>query len=93
MPARSWLRLARSTLIRAIGAAVPAAPIPETALEELSRQEGQPQAVCALSWKAQQRLHRSWVRLDSERGKRRTLCAVAVARELSGFCWAVATAD
>ncbi len=32
---------------------------------------------CAISWKAQQRLHRSWVRLDSERGKRRTLCAVA----------------
>ncbi len=57
------------------------------------RQEGQPQAICAISWKAQQRLHRSWVRLDSERGKRRTLCAVAVARELSGFCWAVATAD
>lgn len=57
------------------------------------RQEGQPQAVCAISWKAQQRLHHSWVRLDSERGKRRTLCAVAVARELSGFCWAVATAD
>lgn len=57
------------------------------------RQEGQPQAVCAISWKAQQRLHRSWVRLDTERGKRRTLCAVAVARELAGFCWAVSTAD
>lgn len=56
------------------------------------RQEGQPQAVCAISWKAQQRLHRSWVRLDAERGKRRTLCAVAVARELAGFCWAVSTA-
>jgi transposase len=35
------------------------------------RQEGQPQAVCAISCKAQQRLYRSWVRLDSERGKRR----------------------
>lgn len=57
------------------------------------RQEGQPQAVRAISWKAQQRLRRSWARLDSERGKRRTLCAVAVARELSGFCWAVTTAD
>ncbi len=60
---------------------------------ERRRQEGQPQAVCAISWKAQQRLHRSWVRLDSERGKRRTLCAVAIARELAGFCWAVSTAD
>lgn len=67
------------------------APRKGTALRR--RQEGQPQAVCAISWKAQQRLHRSWVRLDSERGKRRTLCAVAVARELSGFCWAVTTAD
>jgi transposase len=66
---------------------------PRKGRELCRRQEGQPQAVCAISWKAQQRLHRSWVRLDSERGKRRTLCAVAVARELSGFCWAVTTAD
>jgi transposase len=66
---------------------------PRKGRELRRRQEGQPQAICALSWKAQQRLHRSWVRLDSERGKRRTLCAVAVARELAGFCWAVTTAD
>ena len=66
---------------------------PRKGRELRRRQEGQPQSVCAISWKAQQRLHRSWVRLDSERGKRRTLCAVAVARELSGFCWAVTTAD
>jgi transposase len=66
---------------------------PRKGRELRRRQEGQPQAVCAISWKAQQRLHRSWVRLDSERGKRRTLCAVAVARELTGFCWAVTTAD
>jgi transposase len=57
------------------------------------RQEGQPQHVIALSWKAQQRLHRTWRRLDSERGKRRTIVAVAVARELAGFCWAIANAD
>jgi transposase len=49
------------------------------------RQEGQSQHVIALSWKAQQRLHRTWRRLDSERGKRRTIVAVAVARELAGF--------
>jgi transposase len=67
--------------------------VPRRSRELRSRQEGQPQAVCAISWKAQQRLHRSWVRLDHERGKRRTLCAVAVARELAGFCWAVSTAD
>lgn len=67
--------------------------VPRKGRELRRRQEGQPPAVCAISWKAQQRLHHSWVRLDSERGKRRTLCAVAVARELTGFCWAVTTAD
>ena len=57
------------------------------------RQDGQPPHVCAISWQAQRRLHRTWQRLDGERGKRRTVVAVAVARELTGFCWAVATAD
>lgn len=66
---------------------------PRKGRELLRRQHGQPQHVCAISWKAQQRLHRTWRRLDGERGKRRTVVAVAVARELAGFCWAVATAD
>jgi transposase len=66
---------------------------PRKGRELLRRQQGQPQHVCAISWKAQQRLHRTWRRLDRERGKRRTVVAVAVARELAGFCWAVATAD
>ncbi len=66
---------------------------PRKGRELTRRQQGQPQAVCAISWRAQQRLHRTWRRLDSERGKRRTVCAVAVARELSGFCWAVAVVD
>jgi len=57
------------------------------------RQAGQPPHVIAISWHAQQRLHRTWQRLDHERGKRRTLVAVAVARELAGFCWATANAD
>ncbi len=57
------------------------------------RQEHQPPHVIALSWKAQQRLHRTWRRLDSDRGKRKTIVAVAVARELAGFCWAIANAD
>jgi transposase len=57
------------------------------------RQADQPANVLALSWKAQQRLHRTWHRLDHERGKRRTLVAVAAARELAGFCWAITTAD
>jgi transposase len=57
------------------------------------RQDGQDAHILALSWKAQQRLHRTWRRLDSERGKRRTIVAVAVARELAGFCWAITNAD
>ena len=57
------------------------------------RQAGQPAYVLAMSWQAQQRLHRTWQRLDTQRGKRRTIVAVAVARELAGFCWAIANTD
>jgi transposase len=57
------------------------------------RQRGQSPHVLAISWQAQQRLHRVWRRLETERGKRRTVVAVAVARELAGFCWALARAD
>jgi transposase len=57
------------------------------------RQEGQPANVIAISWQAQRRLHNLWRRLADERGKRRTIVAVAVARELAGFCWALARAD
>jgi transposase len=66
-------------------------PARSTALRR--RQQGQPAHIIALAWKTQQRLHRTWRRLDTERGKRRTLVAVATARELAGFCWALATAD
>ena len=69
------------------------APPPRVERALRRRQDGQPQHVIAISWQAQQRLHRTWQRLDAERGKRRTIVAVAVARELAGFCWAVATAD
>jgi transposase len=57
------------------------------------RQEGQPATVIAISWQAQRRLHHVWRRLAEERGKRRTIVAVAVARELAGFCWALTRAD
>lgn len=66
---------------------------PAVGRELTRRQDGQPQHVTAISWQAQRRLHRTWQRLDHERGKRRTIVAVAVARELAGFCWAVSTAD
>jgi transposase len=60
------------------------------ALEQ--RQQGQPSGVVAVSWSAQQRLHRTWERLRA-RGKRPTVVAVAVARELAGFCWAITTME
>lgn len=65
---------------------------PRVGRELERRQRGQEPEIVALAWKAQHRLHRTWQRLDERRGKRRTLVAVAVARELTGFCWAVATA-
>jgi transposase len=57
------------------------------------RQEDQPAAVIAIAWKAQQRLHHLWRRLDTKRGKRKTIVAAAVARHLAGFCWAIVTTD
>jgi transposase len=56
------------------------------------RQTGADPKIVALSWKAQRRLHHIWSRMEA-RGKRRTIIAVAAARELAGFCWALATAD
>ncbi len=52
------------------------------------RQDGQPPEAVAVAWSAQQRLYRTWSRLEG-RGKRRTIVAVAAARELTGFCWAI----
>jgi transposase len=65
---------------------------PRPSRELAKRQAGQPEHVVAIAWKAQQRLGRTWRRLAQERGKRRTLVAVAVARELAGFVWAIARA-
>jgi transposase len=52
------------------------------------RQQGQPPAVRALAWKAQQRLYRRYHPLLA-RGKRSQVAAIAVARELAGFVWAL----
>jgi transposase len=54
------------------------------------RHDGQPAEAVAIAWSAQQRLHRTWNRLE-QRAKRRTTIAVAAARELAGFCWAITT--
>jgi transposase len=52
------------------------------------RQNDQPPEAIAVAWSAQRRLHRTWTRLEA-RAKRRTIIAVAAARELAGFCWAI----
>jgi transposase len=52
------------------------------------RQSDQPPEAIAVSWSAQRRLYRTWTRLE-QRAKRRTIIAVAAARELAGFCWAI----
>jgi transposase len=54
------------------------------------RRQAQPPAVRACADQSARRLHRRWHRLE-QRGKRRTVVAIAVARELAGHCWALAT--
>ena len=54
------------------------------------RRQGQPAAVRARADQSARRLHQRWQALE-QRGKRRTIVAVAVARELAGHCWALAT--
>jgi transposase len=52
------------------------------------RQNGQSPEILAISWKAQNRLHKKYFRLLS-RGKESCKAITAVARELAGFIWAV----
>jgi transposase len=63
-------------------------PRPRIGKTLTDRQNGQPAEAVAVAWTAQQRLHRTWARLE-QRAKRRTIIAVAAARELAGFCWAI----
>lgn len=51
------------------------------------RQQGQPAAVITHAWKAQHRLHKLYQHLTYR--KLPQIAAVAVARELAGFLWAV----
>jgi transposase len=54
----------------------------------IERHDGQPAEAVAVAWSAQRRLHRTWTRLEA-RAKRRTIIAVAAARELAGFAWSI----
>jgi len=53
------------------------------------RQQGQPLAIIAHAWKAQQRLHKKFWRIALRKDSR--TAAVAVARELAGFVWGAMT--
>jgi transposase len=64
-------------------------PLRASATRERRRQD-QPAAVRARADQSAHRLHARWHALEG-RGKRRTIVAVAVARELAGHCWALAT--
>ena len=67
------------------------APRRSTELER--RRAGARPEVRARAEAAGVRLHRRWVRLESRRGLRSTIVAVAVARELAGWCWSLAVMD
>ena len=60
---------------------------PHLSVEIRRRQQGQPPAVIAHAWKAQQRLHQRYEHLAYR--KLPQIAVVAVARELVGFLWAV----
>jgi transposase len=62
-----------------------AAP-PKVSKELSRRQEGQSREVRAISWRAQNRLHRRYTRLLARR-PHRNKAIVAIARELCGFIW------
>lgn len=55
----------------------------------LKRNEGLPQSIRDIAWKAQVRLCGKYRRLMAK-GKSRNMTVTAVARELSGFMWAIA---
>lgn len=67
------------------------APQPRIGATLRNRQQGLPAHVLQISWRAQHRLNRPNRRLR-ERGKPGNVVTVALARELSGFLWAAATA-
>ena len=63
--------------------------IPRIGRQHLYRQEALPKVVCDIAWAAQLRLTARFRRLVA-RGKAKPKVATAVARELTGFIWAIA---
>jgi transposase len=67
-------------------------PLRATRGAHVRRAAGQPAAVRARAEAGNRRLHQRWTRLDQRR-KEPTVAVVAVARELAGWCWSLATLD
>jgi transposase len=63
--------------------------IPRIGRQHAYRQEALPKVVCDIAWKAQLRLTARFRRLVA-RGKAKPKVATAIARELTGFIWAIA---
>jgi transposase len=63
---------------------------PKVGYELARRHRGQDALVIERAWRCQQRLHQRWQRMAG-RGKPHQKIAVACARELAGFVWAIAT--
>ena len=63
--------------------------VPRIGRQMLYRQEALPKTVCDIAWKAQLRLTTRFRRLVA-RGKAKPKVATAIARELTGFIWAIA---
>jgi transposase len=57
------------------------------------RRKGQPAAVVSIAERADQRLNRKFRRMVDRHNKKPVIAAVAVARELAGFIWAVGNAS
>jgi transposase len=55
------------------------------------RQRGQSPQIINIAWRAQRRLNARWRQLKDARRKPNGIVAVAIARELTGFCWEIAT--
>jgi transposase len=53
------------------------------------RQEGLPKAITDIAWEAQRRLHHRYTHLTRAGRKKSQVAVTAVARELSGFVWAI----
>jgi transposase len=55
------------------------------------RQRDQPAEIINIAWRAQRRLNARWRQLKDARRKPNGVTVVAIARELAGFCWEIAT--